>query len=54
MMKKTKEIYSQPTTKLLVVRVEQSILVLSQRGVGGIQNITEDNGDVTDDSKGWI
>ena len=29
MMKKTKEIYSQPTTKLLVVRVEQGILGVS-------------------------
>ena len=32
MMKKTKEIYSQPTTTLLVVRVEQNILVLSTQG----------------------
>ena len=29
MMKKTKEIYSQPTTKLLVVRVEGNLLTVS-------------------------
>ena len=51
-MKKT--LYEQPTTRILVVRVEGSILTLSETGKGGIRNMSVDNGDVTDDSDGWI
>lgn len=48
-----KELYQQPNTKVLVVRFEDTLLTLSNEGKGGIKNITESGGDVTDDTDGW-
>lgn len=53
-MKKMKELYSSPTTDILVVRFEENFLLLSETGKGGIKNMSQSNGSVTDDSDGWI
>ena len=52
-MNKIKQAYERPKTDLLVVRFEQNILTLSDTGKGGIPNMSEDKGNVTDDSDGW-
>ena len=52
-MNKTKELYSSPTTNLLVVRFEENIMSLAP-AKGGIRNMTTTGGDVDDDSDGWI
>ena len=45
MMKKTKEIYSQPTTKLLVVRVEGVIMGSPYGAKGAAGALMEDDDD---------
>ena len=54
-MKKNKATYERPKCDVLVVRLEDSVLnSISSPAKGGIQHISEDDGDVTDDSNGWI
>ena len=44
-MKKNKEIYSQPTSKLLVVRFEKRILTGSDTGMASLRSWTEEDGE---------
>ena len=44
--------YTTPETDVLVVRCE-GVICQSGYGKGGIKNMSQSGGDVTDDSDGW-